>query len=76
MAIEWKDGPYGFESLDLGLFTITVGWDSTMSKDEKSGYKYSYLQIRSKIFLERGECKNMAVVSAKKRLKEVLDKLT
>ena len=63
---KWIEDEVGRHTLDIGLFTITVGWRNT-----KKGFAYAYLTVKSsEAYGTLDECKWMAVKSAKQRIKE------
>ncbi len=75
MSKKWIDGKYGFSNLKVGLFTVTVGWDS-MGPRDLSGYKVSFESVSlPKRFQNCNEAKVAGETLAKKYLEQALKEL-
>ena len=65
---QWIDAGYGYERLDLGIVTISVGY-AMVARDEPAGYSYSYGNFRSKkLYASIDEAKTAAIASVDIRL--------
>jgi len=67
--MKWEEGKYEFYYLHVKCIKITVAYV------DRKGYKYSYLNVSSKIIDTLEDCKKVAVSSLKYRLKEMLNML-
>ncbi len=72
--MKWKDLQYNGCEMRLETVTISVYWDSSVSKGEPTGYRYRYAGfVSNKFYADIDEAKSLAVKSLKARLQKDLE---
>jgi hypothetical protein len=75
---KWKELRYGTLKLDLGIsfLSVTVNWDSSVSRGKNTGYRFYVNNSKSKkYYRDVNEAKTVAVEYIKRQLEIALEHL-
>jgi len=71
--LTWTDKGYNQHYAQIGAFTLHVGWDSTVSKGQPTGFKVSFAGLTLKNrFGDLEEAKAAGIRLARKKLEEAV----